>query len=114
MDDADRKQLREEMAAAMDIALYGRFSGAEAARIIGVSHATLDRARSRGEIAYINKGKRLVEYFGFQIMDYFIDRIEREERHDQKTLQPEISVLNSQSIEANAALVAAKQKLIQR
>ncbi|MGB0682754.1 MAG: hypothetical protein ACPGOV_08600 [Magnetovibrionaceae bacterium] len=84
MTDEEKKQLREEMAAAMDIPLYVRFNGAQAAKIIGISHATLDRARSRGEIAYFKKGGRFIEYFGFQIIDYFIDQTEPREVNRQQ------------------------------
>lgn len=74
--EAEREALRARIAEAHDIVLYRQYSESDAAHFLELHPVTLKRARLDGQVAFIRKGKRSLAYFGFQIVDFLIERIE--------------------------------------
>jgi len=68
--------LLEAVASDNELTLYRRYSEAETAQVLRVSLPTIRRMRSRGEIAFLRVSERQIQYFGFQIAEYLIERIE--------------------------------------
>jgi hypothetical protein len=66
----------EAIAKEEDIALYKRFTEAEAAGILQVSTQTLRRIRETGEIAYIRVSERNIRYFGLHLCEYILSKVE--------------------------------------
>jgi len=60
------------------IALYRRFDETETAAHLDVSLSTMKRLREAGHIAYIRVSERTVRYFGFQILEYLLNSVERQ------------------------------------
>ena len=54
----------------MGIPLFRRYSEKEAASLLGVSPATLQRIRFRGDIAYLHISERTIQYFGKHLVGY--------------------------------------------
>lgn len=74
--DSDKMALLEAIAQQQKINLYERFTEESASDIVNLSIQTLRRIRARGEVAFIRVSERRVEYFGFQIVEYLLSKIE--------------------------------------
>ena len=66
-DKAEQALLRE-MAQDMGVALYRRYNAAEAADLIGVPAAELERLRTEGRIAYLQISATHIGFFGCQLL----------------------------------------------
>ena len=87
---ARQKQINE-LCAELDIRPLERLKQVAVCEILGVSEPTLNRMRSRGDIAYLRVG-RTIELFGYQIAAYLISQIQetspcrdRDTRKDSKS-----------------------------
>jgi hypothetical protein len=74
--DSDKIALLEAIAQQQKINLYERFTEESASVILNLSIQTLRRIRARGEVAFIQVSERRVEYFGFQVVEYLLSKIE--------------------------------------
>lgn len=71
------REIREGIAAAKGIALYGEYTEAEAAAFLDLHARTLADVRREGRIAFVRKGPRNIRYLGLHIADFVIDSIEQ-------------------------------------
>ena len=72
-DDKDRERLRERIAEAGGLDLYGRYSEYQASLVLGMHRQTLKQLRLAGRIQATKISRRNICYFGFQIVDYLIE-----------------------------------------
>ncbi len=76
-------ELKAAIALQAGITLYQRYSEVEAAKFLEMSVPTLKRRRSAGEISYLKLGKRMISYWGFQLVEYLLDSIEDKQETEQ-------------------------------
>lgn len=108
----------EAIATEEDIALYKRFTEAEAADILDVSAPTLRRIRERGEIAYIRVSERRIRYFGLHLCEYILSKVERaicqetpSSESESKTSGAQAKPMTAQKLSGDDALAAAQRIL---
>ena len=73
-DETDLALLRE-MAEDMSVGLYRRYAPAQAAELIGVSAAELDKLRRAGRIAYLKITDEKIAFLGVQLLHFFVDSV---------------------------------------
>ena len=73
-DETDLALLRE-MADDMAVGLYRRYAPAQAAELIGVSAAELDKLRRAGRIAYLKITDEKIAFLGVQLLHFFVDSV---------------------------------------
>ena len=74
--DKEHELLRERIARDSSIQLYRQYNEPSAAELIGLHPQTLKAARLDGRVGCIRLGKRAINYFGFQIVDFLIESME--------------------------------------
>jgi len=82
MTDADKTKalpeqtaIMREMACDMSVALYRRYSVAEATKILSISEGELESLRTQGEIAYLHINDKHIGFFGCQLLTYLLECI---------------------------------------
>lgn len=78
--------MEKEMADAMGIAMYQRFSIAEAALFLRCPVDELQQLQRKGKIEYIQVAKNHTDFFGFQLIKYLCTSI--------KSANTNVSVIN--------------------
>jgi excisionase family DNA binding protein len=70
-----RQIMLREMARDMDVALYRRYSEADAAKLLNISTSELTALRTTGHIAYLHIGGKHISFFGCQLLTYLLEYI---------------------------------------
>ena len=76
MDIQEDADLYEKIAKESGITLYRRFTEQEASAMLDISVQTLRRIRDKGDIAHLRVSDRHVRFFGFQLCEYLVSKIE--------------------------------------
>ena len=122
--DAEHELLRERIARDSSIQLYRQYNEPQAAELIGLHPQTLKSARLEGRVGCVRLGKRTINYFGFQIVDFLIESMEapknsgttKPAQHEKSNLENSRRTVNSRQVqtpspEASNALRMARQSL---
>jgi len=59
----------------MSVALYRRYSVAEAIKILSISEGELESLRTQGQIAYLHINDKHIGFFGCQLLTYLLECI---------------------------------------
>ncbi len=65
-------ELYHAIAKANGFEVYTTYKEPQAAKLLSLSLSTLSRIRSRGEIGFIQKSERRIDYFGFHLVQYLL------------------------------------------
>ena len=71
----EQTAIMREMACDMSVALYRRYSVAEATKILSLSEGELESLRTQGEIAYLHINDKHIGFFGCQLLTYLLECI---------------------------------------
>jgi hypothetical protein len=71
----DSDALRQAIADGNGFELYCHYPEAQAAKVLKMHAVTLKKLRLDKQISHVRLGKRNVGYFGYQIADFFIEKI---------------------------------------
>ena len=103
----------ELQAEKMGIQFYRRYSKKEAATLLGISPATLQRKRFAGEITFLKISERTIQYFGRHLVEFIL---KSEQAIDTKNMQkipkePAIKPANKHALSPADILASAQRTL---